>query len=227
MLKDGVFADSITRMQIRIKNRYLHGYKTQNIIGYVPGTACPDSFMVFTAHYDHLGLMGRHTYFPGANDNASGVAMVLSLARYFNAHPQRFSVVFIFFSGEELGLLGSGYFTENSPIRLSMVKFLVNLDLVGTGSDGITVVNATAFPDQFEMLSLINNRGAYVNGIKQRGSACNSDHCPFFRRGVPCFYIYTMGGIAAYHDPDDRPETLPLTAFEGLTRLLVEFCGSL
>jgi len=227
MMNAGVCSDSIAKMQLRIKNRYLNDYRTQNVIGYIRGTVCPDSFVVFTAHYDHLGLMGRNTYFPGANDNASGVAMVLSLARYFNAHPQRFSIIFIFLSGEELGLLGSGFFTENSPIRLSAVKFLVNLDLVGTGSDGITVVNATEFPDQFEMLTVINNREGYVNSIKKRGSACNSDHCPFFRKGVPCFFIYTMGGIAAYHDPDDRSETLPLTAFEGLTRLLVEFCGSL
>ncbi len=168
MLKASACKDSIVKMQIKIRNRYLNGYRTQNIIGYIPGTTCPDSFLVFTAHYDHLGLMGKNTYFPGANDNASGVAMVLNLARYFNAHPQRFSVAFIFFSGEELGLLGSGYFTENSPIRLSAIKFLVNLDLVGTGSDGITVVNAKEYPDQFDKLCAINDSGGFVNDIKQK-----------------------------------------------------------
>jgi Zn-dependent M28 family amino/carboxypeptidase len=92
----------------------------------VPGTLHPDSFVVFTAHYDHLGLMGRHNFFPGANDNASGVALLISLADYFQHHPQPYSVVFLAFSGEEAGLLGSGYFADHPPIKLSSVRFLIN-----------------------------------------------------------------------------------------------------
>ena len=108
-------------------------------------------------------------------------------------------------------------------MKLSKIKFLVNLDLVGTGVEGITVVNATEFPVQFDLLSHLNEKELYLVNIKKRGQACNSDHCPFFAKGVPCFFIYTLGGIAAYHDLDDRPETLPLTAFEGLTKLLIAF----
>jgi aminopeptidase YwaD len=218
--------DQVSSVRIHIKNQYIDRYKTQNIIGFVPGRVCPDSFLVFTAHYDHLGMMGKHTYFPGANDNASGVAMLLNLSRYFSQHPQRFSMVFINFSGEELGLAGSGYFTENPLIPLSSIKFLINLDIVGTGSEGITVVNATEFPGYFEWLISINEKAQLIPGIKKRGTACNSDHCPFFRKGVPCFFIYTLGGIAAYHDVNDRPETLPLDAFEGLTKLLIGFAGT-
>jgi len=222
-LKPDGYPGSADKVWIRIRNRYRSSHETQNVIGTVPGTEYPDSFLVFTAHYDHLGLMGRNTFFPGANDNASGVAMVLSLARYFKVHPLRCSVVFIFFSAEELGLLGSEHFAENSLIRLPAVKFLVNLDLVGTGSEGITVVNATEFPGQYGKLCRINDSSHFVNEVKSRSAACVSDHCPFFRRGIPCFFIYTNGGIAAYHDLDDRPETLPLTAFDGLTNLLIEF----
>jgi aminopeptidase YwaD len=216
----------VSSVRFHVKNQYITGYRTQNVIGFVPGRVCPDSFLVFTAHYDHLGMMGKHTYFPGANDNSSGVAMLLNLSRYFSLHPQRFSVVFISFSGEELGLAGSGYFTENPLIRLSSVKFLINLDIVGTGSEGITVVNAPEFPVYFDRLTAINENARLIHGIKKRGTACNSDHCPFFSKGVPCFFIYTMGGIAAYHDVNDCPETLPLTAFQGLSKLLIRFAGT-
>jgi aminopeptidase YwaD len=213
----------VTSLDLHIKNRFIEEYRTQNVAGYIPGTSCSDSFLVYSAHYDHLGEMGKGVFFPGANDNASGIAMMLGLARYFSLHPQRYSILFIGFTGEEAGLLGSLFFVNNPLVKLSNIKFLVNLDLVGTGVEGITVVNATEFPVQFDLLSHLNEKELYLVNIKKRGQACNSDHCPFFTKGVPCFFIYTLGGIAAYHDLDDRPETLPLTAFEALTRLLIDF----
>jgi hypothetical protein len=223
LINGASFQSTVTSLDIHIKNRYCEEYRTQNVIGFIPGTSCSDSFLVYTAHYDHLGLMGKKVYFPGANDNASGIAMMLGLARYFSNHPQRYSILFIGFTGEEAGLLGSGFFVNHPLVKLSDIKFLVNLDLVGTGVEGITVVNATEFPDPFEILSQINDRGKYLVNIKKRGQACNSDHCPFFTKGVPCFFIYTLGGIAAYHNLDDRQETLPLTAFDGLTKLMIAF----
>jgi hypothetical protein len=223
LIKGAAFDFPVTLLEIQIKNKYLEGYRTYNVAGYIPGTVCPDSFLVYTAHYDHLGMMGGKTYFPGANDNASGPAMMLGLARYFSRNPQRYSVVFIGFTGEEAGLIGSLYFADHPLIRLSNIKFLVNLDLVGTGNEGITIVNATEFPQQFEKLNQLNDEGGFVANIKKRGKACNSDHCPFYSKGVSCFFIYTLGGISAYHDLDDRPETLPLTAFENLAKLLIAF----
>ena len=222
-VKDAAFPDTVLAFSATVATRYKTSHETVNVAACVPGTINPDSFVVFTAHYDHLGLMGRHTFFPGANDNASGVALMISLAEYFQHHPQPFSVVFLAFSGEEAGLLGSKYFVENPLIDLSAIRFLINLDLVGTGSEGITVVNGNVYSREFNLLSAINDREQLVVSVRKRGEACNSDHCPFYRDGVPCFFIYTNGGIAAYHDPDDRAETLPLTAFDGLRRLLVKF----
>ena len=90
-------------------------HKTQNIIGYVKGSMYPDSFIVFSAHYDHLGQMGKDTYFPGANDNASGCAMLLNLANYYSIpeNKPKYSIAFMAFCGEEVGLLGSQYYTEH------------------------------------------------------------------------------------------------------------------
>ena len=206
--------------------KVLKDYPADNLIGFVPGTAQPDSFIVFTAHYDHLGQMGTATYFPGANDNASGIAMILTLAKYFSEHPQKYSVAFIAFAGEEAGLLGSQFFVKHPWIALQKIKFLTNLDIVGTGDEGIKVVNATEFKLPFDTLVSINNRKNYLKLVSPRGKAANSDHYFFSEAGVPAFFIYTMGGISAYHDVFDRPETLPLTEFEDLFHLLIDFTGS-
>ena len=197
------------------------------ICAMVRGTAKPDSFIVLTGHYDHLGGMGSKTYFPGANDNASGISQLLSLARYYAQHPQRYTMAFICFSGEEAGLLGSKYFTENPLIPLSNIRFLVNMDIVGTGEEGITVVNATVYPKEFAMLKQINDEGHYLVKVASRGKAANSDHYFFAEKGVPAFFIYTMGGIKAYHDIYDRRETLPLTDFDNVYRLLLNFADDI
>jgi len=206
-----------------IESRLIKNYSTQNVLGYFRGTSVPDSFIVFTAHYDHLGQMGNGTYFPGANDNASGSSMVLNLAKYFSQHPSKYSVAFISFSGEELGLLGSSFYVQHPVFPLGKIKFLVNLDIVGTGDEGIKVVNATEFPKQFDELVKLNDEHQFLKQVSPRGKAANSDHYPFYLSGVPCFFIYTMGGIAAYHDIYDRAQTLPLTKYEELFNLLVDF----
>ena len=91
----------------------------------------------------------------------------------------------------------------------------------------ITVVNSTVQQRFFDQLVEINTRDGLLTAVKPRGPACNSDHCPFVEKGVPAVFIYTMGGIAAYHDVFDRPETLPLTEFEDLHRLLTRALSAL
>lgn len=146
--------DASALLTIRVDATLEHQYQTQNIVGYLPGRIQPDSFLVVTAHYDHLGQMGRSTYFPGANDNASGTAMLLELAAHY-ARPENqpaYSVVFLAFGAEEAGLVGSRYFVEHPLVPLSRIRFLMNLDLLGTGDEGATVVNGREFPGQFQLL---------------------------------------------------------------------------
>lgn len=221
------FPNELKNIDVIYENRFIQKFKSKNLVGYVKGTSQPDSFIVFTAHYDHLGAMGANTFFPGANDNASGVSMVLNLMKYYKKNPAKYSVAFIFFSGEEAGLLGSKYYSEHPVFPLSKIKFLTNLDLLGTGNDGIMVVNATVFKNQFEKLNSINKEKNYVTQIKQRGKAANSDHYWFSEKGIPCFFIYTMGGISAYHDVYDIEKTLPLTDYVDVCKLLIEFNGKL
>lgn len=210
-------------IDVNIENEFVPNFTAANVAAMVKGTANPDSVIVFTAHYDHLGGMGNKTYFPGANDNASGVAMLLDLAKHYAKNPPKYSIVFIAFAAEEIGLLGSKYFTENPLLPLKNIRFLWNLDLLGNGDAGATVVNATLHPKEFALLNKINDQKKYLPKINSRGKAANSDHHFFTEKGVPAFFLYTQGGVSAYHDVDDIAKTLPLTAYEKLFRLFVEF----
>lgn len=214
-------------VKVNIENKLIPDFKTSNVIGIVKGTEKPDSIIMITAHYDHLGGLGSDTYFPGANDNASGISLLLDLAKHCAANPQPYSIVFICFSGEEAGLIGSKYFTENPLVPLNKIRFLINIDLAGTGDDGIAVVNASVFPKDFDKLKNINQSKNYFGYIKSRGKAANSDHYWFTEKGVPSFFIYTLGGIKAYHDVFDQSKTLPFTEYNDLFLLIVQFNQSL
>jgi aminopeptidase YwaD len=209
--------------KVNIDNKLQNNFKAANVCSIVRGTLKPDSFIFITAHYDHLGGMGKDTYFPGANDNASGISLLLNLAHYYAANPQPYSIGFICFAGEEAGLIGSKYFTEHPLVPLKSIRFLINTDLAGTGEEGITVVNATEFPKEFAMMNAVNDENKLLVKINARGKAANSDHYFFTEKGVPSFFFYTLGGIKAYHDVFDKAETLPLNEHEDLFKLVVKF----
>lgn len=222
-LKDYVFSSSKGVLDINIISELKKDYRTQNVVGFLKGKGNSDSTIVITAHYDHIGAIGKNVVFKGANDNASGTALMLYLSKYFKENPIKFNIVFLAFSGEESGLLGSKYFVDNSLIDLSKVKFLLNLDMAGTGDDGIQVVNGSIFTDEFERLVMINKETKFLQDVKIRGEMNRSDHYPFYEKGVPCFFIYTLGGISAYHDIYDIYETLPFTAFNNYAKLLIKY----
>ncbi|MDA3882803.1 MAG: M28 family peptidase [Bacteroidales bacterium] len=219
--------ETIETIEFNIEQKFVKKYKSNNLCGYIEGTEKPDSLLVFTAHYDHLGMMGMATAFPGANDNASGVAMLLELIDYYTQNPPPYTLVFIAFTGEEMGLLGSQHFVDKPPFELSAIRFLINFDLAGTGGEGIQIVNSTVFTQEVQLLDSLNTAHSLLPQIKKRGESCNSDHCPFYQKNVPSYFIYTLGGIDAYHDVYDRPETLPLTAFGEYAQLIQLFVSHL
>ncbi len=216
---------SAKKMQFEVDAVLQKNYESQNVCAYIEGTKYQDSILLITAHYDHLGRMGKEVYFPGANDNASGVCMVLELANYYKTHPQKYSVVFIAFGAEEAGLIGSKYFTEHPLFPLAKIKFMLNLDLLGTGDEGMMVVNGTEYKKQFKLLQDINTEKNYLPALRKRGKAANSDHYFFTEKGVPAFFFYTLGGVAAYHDVYDVHQTLPLTRFKEVFGLITDFTG--
>ncbi|HRR24530.1 MAG TPA: M28 family peptidase, partial [Bacteroidia bacterium] len=125
---DSLFSRQTKSITVHADAEFNAEYNSKNVIGIITGNKIPDSLIVITAHYDHLGGMGNKTFFPGANDNASGVAMLLSLAEYFTKQENRqpYSILFIAFAGEEAGLQGSKYYTEHPLLPLSKIRFLIN-----------------------------------------------------------------------------------------------------
>lgn len=222
--KSGSISQDSKVIKLNFKSKFYTNYKTKNVIAKINGDV--DSSIVFTAHYDHLGELGN-TFFPGANDNASGVSMMLDLCRYYSKEKPHYTIYFAFLTGEEVGLVGSSYLAKYPLFSLETIRFLINLDVIGSGEDGITVVNGTEFSKEFELLKEINADKNYLKSIKVRGAANNSDHAPFYNKGVKSFFIYAQGKTGPYHNPNDTPENLSLGGYENIVRLLQDFIRKL
>jgi len=226
LVQDSLLSDSAKSISLNVENNFIEDYKTQNVVAFIPGTEKADSFIVFTAHYDHLGLMGKGNMFAGANDNASGVAMLLNLAEHYSKteNKPKYTTVFLFFTGEESGLRGSKHFAQNPLFNLQKIKALINLDMVGSGSEGIAIVNGKENKRISNRLKSINDQKDYFPNVLIRGESCNSDHCFFHKAGVASVFIYTRGKEHKdYHNLHDTPDRLPLTKFSALFNLLVDY----
>lgn len=224
-VRKGILTGKTANVELRYNNE-LREYSHRNVCGIIRGSEYPDRYIVLTAHYDHLGAMGEEVYFPGAHDNASGCALLLNMAQYFTNNPPKYSIVFLFFAGEESGLLGSRYFVGNSPIDIASVECLFNFDLLGGGDEGVTLVNSKQGKslELYEYLNELNEDGKFLPKIAQRENVPNSDHYFFTEKDVPALFLYTMGGkTGAYHDPSDTSENCSLTMFDNVFKLFVMF----
>lgn len=218
------FCAGSKKVKIDIRNIETQ-YEARNIIGKISGESS-DSCLVITAHYDHLGMMGN-AMFPGASDNASGTAMLLDLIQFYTENKPKQDIYFISFAAEEAGLIGSKYFVDHPLFELSKIKFLINLDLMGSAAEGITLVNGSLFPKRMRDLAAINTRNEFLPKIKLRGKAANSDHYWFSEAGVPAVFIYTLGNAKAYHDVHDIPSGLDWANYNELFTLLVTYMDTL
>lgn len=220
-----VLADKIPPVvkdiNLDVSSQYHPSYRTQNVCGLVEGAS--DSILVFTAHYDHLGLMGDSVVFRGTHDNASGVGAVMELARQctlmdVDGKPlskPKYTMVFLFFSGEEAGLYGSRYAAAHPVVDFSKVKLLVNVDMFCGGDEGLMVFNAKseATKPYVERLQRLNEVLQICPELRLRENRPNSDHYPFTTL-CPSIYILTLGGpYGGYHSPEDRLESCGLKNF--------------
>lgn len=199
-------------------------HPTQNVCGMVRGAEVPDSLVLVCGHYDHLGQMGESVIFPGAHDNASGASTVLDMAAHYRQHPPRYTTLFVLFSGEEAGLMGSLAFVKDSLFDFSKVKMVLNIDLMCGGDDGIMMVNATGDNTHhfYDAMVAYNKEAHCVKEVKSRSNAANSDHCPFTMKGMPAVFIYTLGGRSGgYHNPYDVCDQCGLEPYDGIVRLLI------
>lgn len=229
LIKDSIKAP-LDMVKINLDARWDDYFTCQNVAGYVRGkNADTNEWIVIGAHYDHVGMMGKNAIYHGAQDNASGTAMLLDLARYYSmdSHQPAYNMLFVFFDGEESGLLGSSYFVQNCPVDIKSVKLMINLDLVGNGEEGICICGGENYPEIFEKISAINRSKNYLPDIQKRNITPNSDHYSFHKQGCTALFIYTRGVSGPYHHPDDLPQYLNLAGYNGLFRLLVEYISTL
>lgn len=225
IIKNKYYSEDLKINKYSIKSEFNPKFKFNNVIGYVDGDN-NDSVVVITGHYDHLGRINK-SYFPGASDNASGIAMVLELAKYYSKNKPKYRTVFMLFGAEEAGIVGSYKYVASPLFPLNNIKFLVNLDIMGAGDEGIQVVNGTKYKKEFNDLVEINLENNFLKQVKVRGESCNSDHCPFDQKGVPSFFIYTLGGKGNYHNIYDSYNNLDLSHVENVRNLLIKFVAGL
>ena len=207
-----------------IDNEFFQGYRCFNVIASVEG-ASHDSCFVFTAHYDHLGNLGRRLYYPGANDNASGTATIVTLAEYFVKHRPRFDMFFIAFSGEDANLRGSEYYAQRPVSPMERIKYLVNVDMIGDNNPALYCETSDQGQRGFELIERINADKHYFTSLNHGKLAANSDHYPFAMRGIPCIFLENEEGDAFpyYHTPLDNWKNAVFDSYEPVFRLIVDF----
>jgi Peptidase family M28 len=202
-----------------------------NVIGLVEGRTHPEQYFVVSAHYDHLGRRNGVVY-PGADDNASGVAALLGMAAYFKKFPPQHSILFTAFDAEELGRRGSEAFLQAPPVPAERMIFNLNMDMVarvnsarlfaiGTGQHPFLlpfledVARRSAIP-----LHVGHDRSILVSGLVADWSTA-SDHAVFYRRGTP-FLCFSVEDHEDYHQPGDTFDRIEPHAFTAACETILD-----
>ena len=216
--------EGVKSVSLDVDNQFLEDYALFNVIAKVEGER-HDSCYVFTAHYDHLGNLGRRIYYAGANDNASGTAAIVTLAAHYAKHRPMYDVYFIAFSGEDANLRGSEFFAQNPIVPLEQIKYLFNIDMIGDNNP----VQYCEVSDQgmkgFELFEKINGEKGLFKALDRGELAANSDHYPFAERGVPCIFLENQEGDAFqyYHTVFDNWKHAVFDSYEPVFKLVTEF----
>lgn len=218
--------EGVKRVKLNVDNEFLKDYPLFNVIAKVEG-ARHDSCYVFTAHYDHLGNMGKKVYYPGANDNASGTATIVTLAAHYAKNRPQFDMYFLAFSGEDANLRGSTFFVEHPTVPLTQIKYLFNIDMIGDDNPVQYCEVSDAGMSQFPKFEQINEEQHLFTKLNRGELAANSDHYPFAVRGVPCIFLENEEGSAFphYHTPADNMKTVKLDSYEPVFKLVTGFIG--
>jgi Zn-dependent M28 family amino/carboxypeptidase len=194
------------------KNRY----SARNVVGYVKGSRQADRYLLISAHYDHLGSKGDTVYY-GADDNASGVALLIELAHYFSNHRPKQSIIFAAFDAEELGLRGSEHFCRQPPVSLRSLLLNLNLDMIARSDKQTIYIAGTKLYPQLKSLAdhFINSNdiscsfkiGYDGNLPNQKSWVEASDHYNFHKKKIPFLY-FGVEDHPDYHKHTDRFEKI-------------------
>lgn len=194
-----------------------------NIVGMVPGRT--DEYIVIGAHYDHLGYGGSGSgsrrpdttaIHPGADDNASGIAGILYLARKYSGTVPEKGLIFAAFGAEEEGVVGSKYFADHLPVPWEKVEAMFNFDMIGNLRGSALSVGGTGTALQTD--SLLGVASRVMPGLKIKSSPEGhgpSDHASFYAKKLPVFY-FTSGGTLDYHTPEDKADRLNYAGLDSI-----------
>lgn len=218
------FPKDARSVTLNVENKFLEGYVSSNVIAKVEG-ARHDSCYLFTAHYDHLGNLGRSLYYPGANDNASGTAAIITFAEYYAAHKPEFDIWFIAFSGEDTNLRGSTWQINNPTMPLESIKYMFNLDMVGDNNPVQYCEVSDPGAAGFEKMREISDGQGLFKELHRGELAANSDHWPYAQKGVPCILFENESGDAFryYHTHRDNMDNFYTETYESLFKLITTF----
>ena len=216
--------EGVKSVKLDVDSKFLSDYGLFNVIAKVEGRK-HDACYVFTAHYDHLGNLGKKVYYPGANDNASGTAAIVTLAKHYALHQPEYDMYFVAFSGEDANLRGSTFFAEHPIVPLTQIKYLFNIDMIGDDNPALYCEVSDAGMSQFAEFKSVNAERHLFEKLDRGELAANSDHYPFAIRGVPCIFLENKEGSAFphYHTPADNMSTVRFDSYEPLFRLVCGF----
>jgi Zn-dependent M28 family amino/carboxypeptidase len=202
-----------------------------NVLGVVPGREPRAGVLLLTAHYDHEGIREGVLY-PGADDNASGVAALLEVARFIRAHPLRHDLLCVAFDGEEVGLRGAEALVADWPVPRERVRFALNLDMVGRDDFGRIVAVGTYHTPA--LLPVVEQAARHVglpvvvghDRPRWRAGSVedwtdSSDHGPLHDAGVPFLYL-GVEDHEDYHQPSDTADRLHPAFLQGAAELVLE-----
>ena len=214
----------VKKVKLDVDNKFIKDCEIFNVIAKVEGKR-HDSCYVFTAHYDHLGNLGKNIYYAGANDNASGTAAIVTLAEYYAKNRPDFDMYFLSFSGEDANLRGSEYFAQHPVVPLEQIKYLFNIDMIGDNNPVQYCEVSDSGMRGYSLFEQINNEKQYFQGLNRGDLAANSDHYPFAKRGVPCIFLENQEGDAFqfYHTIYDTFETAVFTSYAPVFNLITDF----
>ena len=219
------FPDDAREIELHLDAEMLPTRDAHNVVAWLPGTdpSC-DTYYTFIAHYDHLGYMGADQVFPGANDNGSGSAMVVTLAKYFSKHRPRHGIQFILVDAEEENLLGSFFYCENPRRPLDKIEYLIDLDMVADDSDHLATQITPGGEAGLERFRQINAASKAPFDLVMEEMNDDSDHFSFAQKGVPGIYFETIGSIIQhYHTPRDTYQNTRDENFDRLFDMIVRF----
>ncbi|PKQ61257.1 hypothetical protein BZG02_16625 [Labilibaculum filiforme] len=209
--------------------------ETENVFAFLPGTEKKEEVLVVSAHYDHIGK-NETQIFNGANDNASGTATILEVARKFqlarnNGHTTKRSILFIAFTGEEKGLFGSKYFVDNSPVSLSNIIGNLNVDMLGRTdqfndtTNYIYLLGTNHLQPKLKVISdSINQISANLKLDYKYDTPDNylyraSDQASFVKHNIPAIF-YFNGIHADYHRASDTADKIDFEAINRVSQLI-------